>query len=43
MSYGESVITLPWIEQNWTDGFELADVSVMLGDIYQVAITLKKR
>lgn len=42
MTYGESVITLPWIAQNWTDGFEIVDVSVMLGDIYQVAVTLKK-
>lgn len=43
MSYGEAVITRPWIEQNWTDGFEIVDVSVMLGDIYQVAVTLKKK
>jgi len=43
MAYGESVITIPWIRENWTDGFDLVDVSVMLGDFYQVAVTLRKR
>ncbi|MBN8867460.1 MAG: class I SAM-dependent methyltransferase [Solirubrobacterales bacterium] len=42
MSYGEAVVTLPWIEQN-APGFELADVAVLTGDIYQVVVTLRKR
>lgn len=43
MNYGESIITLPWIEQNWSDEFEITDVAVMTADIYQVVVTLRKR
>jgi SAM-dependent methyltransferase len=43
MTYGESVITLPWIEQNWSGEFEIADVAVNLADIYQVVVTLRKK
>ncbi len=43
MTYGDTVISLPYIEQNWTDLFEIAEISFLTGDIYQVPIALKKR
>lgn len=43
MSYGDTVITLPYIREQWTPMFELLDVSLMTGDMYQTTITLKKR
>ncbi|MCB0863575.1 MAG: methyltransferase domain-containing protein [Solirubrobacterales bacterium] len=43
MSYGETMINLPWIRQNWNEEFELKDVAVMTADIYQVVVTLEKR
>jgi SAM-dependent methyltransferase len=43
MTYGESVISLPWIRDRWGDIFELVDVKAFPEDIYQVAITLRRR
>ncbi len=43
MSYGEAVITLPYVREQWGEMFELLDVSVMTGDMYQVVLTLRKR
>ena len=43
MSYGETVITLPYVRENWSEMFELLDVSVLTGDMYQVALTLRKK
>lgn len=43
MSYGETVITLPWVREKWAELFELVDVSVLTGDMYQVALTLRRR
>lgn len=43
MTYGETVITLPYIRERWTSMFELVDVHVMVGDLYQVMITLRRR
>lgn len=43
MNYGESIVTLPWIRDNWSDEFEITDVAVMTADIYQVVVTLRKR
>lgn len=42
MSYGETVITMPYVRENWTDGFELVDVSVLTGDMYQQTVTLRR-
>ncbi len=42
MDYGETVITLPYVRDNWTRWFDLLDVSVMTGDMYQVVLTLRK-
>lgn len=43
MSYGETVITLPYVRERWSDLFELVDVKAIPEDLYQVAITLRKR
>ena len=43
MSYGETVITLPYVRENWSPMFDLLDVSVLTGDMYQVALTLRRR
>jgi len=43
MSYGETVITMPFVRDKWTSMFDLLDTSVLTGDMYQVALTLRKR
>ena len=42
MDYGETVITLPYVRNTWSRWFELLDVAVMTGDMYQVVLTLRK-
>ncbi|MEZ5062930.1 MAG: class I SAM-dependent methyltransferase [Solirubrobacterales bacterium] len=42
MTYGEAVISLPWVRERWGDRFELLDVKVATEDIYQVALTLRR-
>ncbi len=42
MDYGETVITLPYVRENWSRWFDLLDVAVMTGDMYQVVLTLRK-
>lgn len=41
--YGEAVISVPYIRERWGELFELLDVHVASEDIYQVAITLRRR
>jgi SAM-dependent methyltransferase len=43
MTYGEAVITLPYVEERWSEWFELLAVDVQLEDLYQVVITLRRR
>jgi hypothetical protein len=43
MTYGEAVITLPYVRERWSSMFELLDVDVLLGDLYQVMLTLRRR
>lgn len=43
MTYGETVITLPYVRERWADRFELLDVDLLLADIYQVILTLRRR
>jgi SAM-dependent methyltransferase len=43
MHYGETVITLPYVRERWSPRFELLDVDVILGDLHQVMITLRRR
>jgi SAM-dependent methyltransferase len=42
MHYGEAVVTLPYVRENWSSMFDLLDVSILSGDMYQVALTLRK-
>lgn len=43
MTYGESVIGVPFIRERWGDLYDVLDVHVASEDIYQVAVTLRKR
>jgi SAM-dependent methyltransferase len=43
MTYGETVIPLPYVRRRWAPAFELLDVSLLTEDIYQVVLTLRKR
>jgi len=43
MTYGEAVISLPYVRERWSELFDLVDVHAFPEDIYQVAVTLKKR
>lgn len=42
MTYGEAVIALPYVRERWSP-FELLDVDVLVGDLYQVMVTLRRR
>lgn len=43
MTYGEAVISLPYVRERWSELFDLVDVKVVTEDIYQVAVTLRRR
>jgi SAM-dependent methyltransferase len=43
MTYGEAVITLPYIRARWSSMFELLDVHLLVGDLHQVVISLRRR
>ena len=43
MTYGETVITLPYVRERWAPFFELLDVDVLIGDLYQLVLTLRRR
>lgn len=43
MTYGEAVISIPYVRERWGELFELLDVHVADEDLYQVAITLRRR
>jgi SAM-dependent methyltransferase len=43
MTYGEAVISLPYVRERWSDLFELVDVGISTEDLHQVPITLRKR
>jgi hypothetical protein len=43
MTYGETVITLPYVRERWTDRFDLLEVDVLVGDMQQVVLTLRRR
>ena len=43
MTYGEAVITLAYIREHWSNLFELLDVDLLVGDLHQVMITLRRR
>ena len=42
ITYGETVITLAYVRERWRDRFELLDADLLLGDPYQVLLTLRR-
>ena len=42
MAYGETVVTLAYVRERWAEMFELLDVDVLIGDLFQVALTLRR-
>jgi SAM-dependent methyltransferase len=42
MTYGEAVITMPYVRERWTPHFEVLDVSLLASDIHQVMLTLRR-
>jgi hypothetical protein len=42
MTYGEAIITLPWIRERWAPRFELLDAAPLVGDLHQVVVTLRR-
>jgi SAM-dependent methyltransferase len=43
MTYGETVVTLPYVRERWASLFELLEVDVLAGDLYQLVLTLRRR
>jgi SAM-dependent methyltransferase len=43
MSYGETIVTLPYVRARWSPLFELLEVDLLVGDLYQVMLTLRRR
>lgn len=43
MTYGEAVIGVPFIRERWGELYDVLDVHMTSEDIYQVAVTLRKR
>lgn len=42
MTYGESVISIRYVKERWADLFELVEVGMLTGDMYQVVLTLRR-
>jgi SAM-dependent methyltransferase len=42
MHYGEAVVTLPYVRERWAPRFELVEVDVLIGDLHQVVLTLRR-
>ena len=43
MDYGETVMSLPYVRERWGRWFELLHVDLLLGDMHQVVLTLRRR
>jgi SAM-dependent methyltransferase len=41
MTYGETVITPAYIRERWSDRFELQHTDILIGDLFQVMLTLR--
>lgn len=41
--YGEAIVNLPYVRERWAERFELVEVSLLLDDLYQVVLTLRRR
>lgn len=42
MTYGEAIVTLPYVRERWAPRFELLDVAPLVGDLHQVMLTLRR-
>ena len=42
MTYGETVVTARYIQERWASQFELVATDLLLGDLYQVMLTLRR-
>ena len=42
MTYGETVIPLAYVRERWSDRFALLDADILLGDLFQVVLTLRR-
>jgi SAM-dependent methyltransferase len=42
-TYGEAVVTMAYVRERWSELFELLAVDLLLGDLYQVVLTLRRR
>jgi hypothetical protein len=43
MTYGETVVTLSYVRERWAPLFELLEVDLLVGDLHQVMLTLRRR
>lgn len=43
MTYGETVVTLAYVRRHWGPLFELLDVSLLVEDLHQVVLALRRR
>lgn len=43
MTYGETVITLPYIRERWSSMFQLLEIDLLIGDLHQVMLTLRRQ
>ena len=41
MTYGEAVVTPAQVRERWSRWFELEHTDVLIGDLYQVVLTLR--
>jgi SAM-dependent methyltransferase len=42
MSYGEAIVTLPYVRERWSEMFELLEADILLGDLFQLVLTLRR-
>ncbi len=42
-TYGEAVITMPYVRERWSELFEVLEVDLLVDDLYQVMLTLRRR
>jgi len=43
MTYGETVVTLAYVRERWSPLFELVAVDVLIDDLHQLMLTLRRR
>ena len=43
LTYGDTVITLAYVREHWTEMFELIDIDLALDDPHQIVLTLRRR